>query len=92
MSIEYTCKITNPYVLGYGNSQDQFIDVIYSSRGKGDICRSVRLPSSREQFEAIIEASAPILDWEEEPIIAARAAANPSPSPVEDNRLPVTII
>ena len=92
MSIEYSCKITDPYFLGYGNSQDPFVDIIYSSRGKGDICRSVRFPSSREQFEAIIEESAPILDWEEEISIATRAAVNQSPPPIEDRRLPVTTI
>ena len=62
----------------HGSLQEQFIDIIYSSSGRGDMCRSVRVPSSNEQLEVIIADSAPILDWEEEINIAIEAAANSS--------------
>jgi len=96
MSIQYTYKIfevsldanTSKPV----NLQEQFIYVIYSSSGRGDICRAIKPPSLDENLEDIIRASAPILDWEEELNIATRAAANPSFPNTEDNRLPVTTI
>jgi hypothetical protein len=92
MSIKYSYKITNPYIIEHANLQEKFIDILYSSSGRGDMCRSVRLPSSSEQIENIIRESAPIFDWEEELNVAIRAAANPLPVYTAANIMAVTII